>query len=100
MLVTVNESDEVVADRTAQAKFTSSNPVVATVSPDGTVRAVSDGEAAITVVVDGKQTTIPVKVAKTKESSADSFRNEIIPMMTRIGCNSGACHGRWPARVA
>src|SRR5882724_5513168 len=22
-----------------------------------------------------------------------SFRNDVIPMMTKIGCNSGACHG-------
>jgi Protein of unknown function (DUF1553)/Protein of unknown function (DUF1549) len=25
--------------------------------------------------------------------AAPSFRNQIIPMMTKIGCNSGACHG-------
>jgi hypothetical protein len=23
----------------------------------------------------------------------DTFRNEVIPILTRIGCNSGACHG-------
>src|SRR6516165_8960734 len=28
-----------------------------------------------------------------REPSAPSFRNHIIPMMTKIGCNSGACHG-------
>ena len=22
-----------------------------------------------------------------------SFRNHVIPMMTRVGCNAGACHG-------
>src|ERR1700691_1401125 len=25
--------------------------------------------------------------------TADTFRNEVIPILTRIGCNSGACHG-------
>src|SRR5471030_3134600 len=24
---------------------------------------------------------------------ADTFRNEVIPILTRVGCNSGACHG-------
>src|SRR5262249_16378520 len=24
---------------------------------------------------------------------APSFRNEVIPVLTRLGCNSGACHG-------
>src|SRR5437868_5682917 len=28
-----------------------------------------------------------------KETDAPSFRNEIIPIFTRLGCNSGACHG-------
>jgi hypothetical protein len=28
-----------------------------------------------------------------KEPFAWSFRNHVIPMMTRAGCNSGACHG-------
>jgi Protein of unknown function (DUF1553)/Protein of unknown function (DUF1549) len=27
------------------------------------------------------------------EPSAPSFRNDIIPLLTRVGCNSGACHG-------
>src|SRR5438552_18723944 len=22
-----------------------------------------------------------------------SFRNDVIPMLTKVGCNSGACHG-------
>lgn len=26
-------------------------------------------------------------------ASAPSFRNHVIPILTRIGCNSGACHG-------
>src|SRR5215475_13828065 len=29
----------------------------------------------------------------TRESSVPSFRNHIIPILTRAGCNSGACHG-------
>ncbi len=27
------------------------------------------------------------------DSPVPSFRNEVIPMMTKVGCNSGACHG-------
>ncbi len=27
------------------------------------------------------------------EPPAPSFRNHVIPMMTKVGCNSGACHG-------
>jgi hypothetical protein len=35
-----------------------------------------------------------VSPAKTsKEPPAWSFRNHVIPVLTKIGCNSGACHG-------
>src|SRR5262249_52176301 len=34
-----------------------------------------------------------VKASGTKQPAVPSFRNQVIPMMTKIGCNSGACHG-------
>ena len=40
-----------------------------------------------------KQATAKVKVVRSKEPIDWSFRNHVIPMMTRVGCNSGACHG-------
>src|SRR5207245_5789989 len=57
------------------------------------VRAAGDGEATITAAVDDKQAAVKVTVRKAKEPFAWSFRNHVIPMMTRAGCNSGACHG-------
>src|SRR5881392_1668555 len=30
---------------------------------------------------------------RAKDSPAPSFRNQVIPLLTRLGCNSGACHG-------
>jgi hypothetical protein len=59
----------------------------------GTVKAVGDGEAVITATLRSKQMTAKVKVSRTKEPAAPSFRNDIIPLLTKIGCNSGACHG-------
>jgi hypothetical protein len=84
---------KVIADPTEKAKFTSSNPIVASVDKTGTVHATGDGEAVITASLHGKRVTAKVKVSKTRELSAPSFRNEIIPLLTKIGCNSGACHG-------
>src|SRR6185312_1221312 len=78
---------------TPQARFTSSHPAVATVDASGVVRAVGDGEATITAVVEGKQATVKVTARKTKEPFTWSFRNHVIPLLTRAGCNSGACHG-------
>ena len=84
---------KVVADLTERTEFTSSNPAVASVDKTGTVKAVGDGDAVITASCDDEQVTAKVKVAQSRETTAPSFRNDVIPMLTKIGCNSGACHG-------
>src|SRR5205823_3368051 len=73
--------------------FTSSNTAVAAVDAAGVLRAVGDGEAVITATVGGKSASAQVAVARTKEPFAWSYRNHVIPVLTRIGCNSGSCHG-------
>src|SRR5262245_2484565 len=64
LLVVGVDGKQVVGDRTAQAKFVSSNPAVTTVSDAGLVKAVGDGEAVITASHDGKQSTATVKVTR------------------------------------
>jgi hypothetical protein len=93
LIVLAEDAGKIVGDRSTEAKFTSSNPTVASVNESGVVKAVSDGEAIITAAHDGKQVTAKVKVAKTKATFRFSFRNDVIPLLTKAGCNSGACHG-------
>jgi hypothetical protein len=63
------------------------------VDDKGLVKATGDGEATIIATLDGKQATAKVRVSKTKEPFTWSFRNQVIPMLTKATCNSGACHG-------
>jgi hypothetical protein len=93
-LIVVAEIDgQATADATSQAKFISSNPAIASVSDSGLVCAAGDGEATITATHGGQTARIRIKAVRTKDDAAPSFRNQIIPLMTKIGCNSGACHG-------
>ena len=90
-LLVVEEADgRVVADHTAAAKFATSNGSVASVDTAGLVTAMGNGEAAITATVGGRSVTVKV----TASAAADwNFRNHVVPLLTRSGCNSGACHG-------
>ncbi|MFL5244096.1 MAG: DUF1553 domain-containing protein [Gemmataceae bacterium] len=93
-VIAVNQdASKVVADHSPEAKYSTSNAAIATVDAVGIVRAVGDGEATITAVFGGSQAIAKVKVEKTKEAFAESFRNHVIPLLTKKGCNSGACHG-------
>jgi len=80
-------------DLHSEAKFTSSNPSVATVDATGWVTPISAGSAQITVAVRNETKTVPVKVTLPATEPPTSFRHEVMPVLTRAGCNAGACHG-------
>ncbi|MBI2688160.1 MAG: DUF1553 domain-containing protein [Acidobacteria bacterium] len=81
------------SDWTRQSKWTSSNPQIATVSPAGLVTPIADGITTITVDHNGLKAQAIVTVRNAKAPFTWSFRNHVIPVMTKTGCNQGACHG-------
>ncbi len=93
-LLIVDESNgAAVADMSSGAIFTSSNPKIVIVE-EGQARAVGNGDTIITASLpDGRTATSKVRVLKADTLDPPSFRNEVIPVLTRAGCNSGACHG-------
>jgi hypothetical protein len=93
LLLVEEESGRAVADRTATAKFMTANPNVAVVDETGLVKPIGDGETAITATTNGKTARTKVRVTKAKDLSPPTFRNDVLPILTRAGCNSGACHG-------
>lgn len=89
--VVVEERDgQAVADLTTTATFTSSNIRIATIDK-GLLKVHADGEATITATVNGRSATAKVLVRRT--GSEWSFRKHVESVLTRLGCNSGACHG-------
>lgn len=80
-------------DWTRRARWTSSNPAVATVDPNGLVSPAGDGEAIITAAANGRTATARVTVKGSRAPFSWSFKNHVIPVLTKMGCNQGACHG-------
>jgi hypothetical protein len=80
-------------DLTRQATFTSSAPAVAAVDRHGVITPKGDGQATITIEAGGRSAAVPVTVQRTNADIPVSFSREIIPLLTRAGCNQGACHG-------
>src|SRR6516225_8709571 len=79
LILVSEDGGKVVADRGPDAKFTSSQPAVATVDDRGVVRPVADGEAVITATHGDRQATAKVKVTKAKEAAPFGFTNDVIP---------------------
>ncbi len=96
LVVTGQLSDGSARDFTAAAEFKSANPAIADVGKDGVIRPVADGEVPITVVAKLGDSTasaqVVVGVKEAKNESA-SFLRDVMPLVTKLGCNATECHG-------
>ncbi len=93
VLVVDTASGRATADRTAKATFVTANPKVATVRKDGTIRPAGNGETTITATANGQTATAKVSVFGFDKPTEWSFNRHVQAVLTRTGCNSGACHG-------
>ena len=80
-------------DWSRTAEWSSSDPKIAKIDKDGLVLPVTDGEATITARAKGIAASVRVRVKNSHAPFTWSFRNDVIPVMTKMGCNQGACHG-------
>jgi Protein of unknown function (DUF1553)/Protein of unknown function (DUF1549)/Bacterial Ig-like domain (group 2) len=80
-----------VVDATRIAKF--DVPPLAKVTPSGQVRPVSDGSANLTITLGDKSIAVPLTVAGQKTRYEVGFVRDVNPVMSKLGCNQGTCHG-------
>jgi hypothetical protein len=80
-------------DVTSEVQITSSDPKIACVDHDAFIWPQSDGHTTLTAFFHGQRSTASVEVSKFTAPFQWSFRNDVIPVMTKVGCNQGACHG-------
>ena len=83
---------EVGAQVVEGVEWTTSNPQVATVT-GGVVRPVGDGEAIVEARLGGLSAKVKVVVTGTSQPASKGFRHRVEPLLAKLGCNSGACHG-------
>lgn len=93
LVVTASSADGRAIDLTAMAAFTSSNESIARVTPLGWVEPVATGETDVTVIAAGQTSTVHVSVKLPATAPLSSFRHDVMPALSKGGCNAGACHG-------
>ena len=81
-------------DRTTSAQYASADTNVAVVSKDGLVRAQAEGTTIIEARAGAHITRVRVSVAADDEEPPIRFVTDIVPILTKLGCNSGGCHGK------
>ncbi len=93
VLVTRNVADRAV-DLTRQATYESADGSIALVSANGRVRPVGAGTTEIRIS-DGLDTVrVVVDTRGIADPSLVSFHADILPILSKAGCNSAGCHGK------
>ena len=81
-------------DLTRSVHYVSIDPAVAQVDQLGVVRAVRDGKTTVVVEGSGPSRTVEVTVEGTRRPRAFNFENDIVPVLSKLGCNASGCHGK------
>jgi len=83
-----------VVDRSRDARWSVADPAIARVDQTGLVTPVADGKTQVRIS-DGPATrTIEVEVTGVSHPAPLSFRDDVIPILSKARCNSGGCHGK------
>jgi hypothetical protein len=93
LAVTGITADGSVRDLTAGALFTVESPGVVEVAAGGVILARAQGTAVIRVEAGGSTASVPVTVERPEQVRRESFRLDVMAVLTKAGCNMGACHG-------
>ena len=82
-----------VRDLTHEASWTSADPSILTVHPGGRIEPRGDGQTEVRVRIGPSEQTTVVRVQSAQKTHPIEFANEVLPALTKAGCNQGACHG-------
>src|SRR5206468_5449959 len=63
------------------------------ISETGLARPVADGSGQLKITLADQTLQIPVQVAGQKAKYDVSFVRDIMPVLSKVGCNAGTCHG-------
>lgn len=92
LIVSGRTADGFAVDLSATAVMTSADPTIAVIE-NGWVKPLKSGQTQISVQAAGQTVQVPVVVDLTPTERPFSFKHEVMPVLSKGGCNMGACHG-------
>ncbi len=90
LVVTATLDDGSTRDVTRDCEITT--PGFATANASGMVRATSDGKGEAKLRVGNLEHALAITAENTSDTAVD-FRQDVNPVLSRLGCNQGTCHG-------
>ena len=81
-------------DVTRQVQFAVQPEGILQIDGTGLVTPLADGEAVIKATLNDVAADLKVAVTGFTTPLPINFRNQVVPVFTKLGCNSGGCHGK------
>ena len=94
LVVTATLADGRLADLTHAATYAVADGKAAAILSGGRVMPRSNGTTDIIVTAGGQSVRVPLTVKSMGENLPLNFTNQVVPIFTKLGCNSGGCHGK------
>jgi WD40 repeat protein len=92
LIVTAESASGARVDVTRRAKLTISEPL-ADVNATGLVTPSENGHAVMTATFGDKSASVDIQVSGLDVPAHPDFIRDIAPILARVGCNQGTCHG-------
>ncbi len=93
LVAVLRYADGTEEDVTVRTRFISTKPAVAEVDASGLVTASANGGAVVRAAFERFTATTTVLVQRAETPTASGFSADVMPVLTKIGCNGGSCHG-------
>ncbi len=97
VLVTLH-GDSLASDLTRESQFKIADANIATVDASGVVTPLESGRTELAIRHGQFHTKIKIEITNGATDLPLSFANDIVPILTRRGCNGGGCHGKTTGR--
>lgn len=81
-------------DLTREVAYRAASPQIVRVRAGGLLSAVKNGTTDVFAELQGRSVKVSVTVTDADRELPINFTNEIVPIFSKLGCNSGACHGK------
>ncbi len=95
LFVTGTYSTGQLRDHTRTVKFTSEPAGIVNIDATGSMTPVADGQVTIKATSSGNLVAeLPVHVSGIANDVPVNFPNQVVPIFTKLSCNSGGCHGK------
>src|SRR5262249_55351293 len=94
LIVTAALTSGRLQDLSGNVQYSVADEKVVKVTPSGRVVPQASGSTTIMVKFLDKTVSVPVTASQIEENLPINFPNQVVPVFSKLGCNSGGCHGK------